>query len=128
MFGKLTVLFVLAALFDVHTLAAQHSVPDFVGTWELASIEAESATGEWIVAELPMTGAPVGIIMYDAVGNMAVQITGNPRSGENPAEIPEIVNGYIAYYGRYQVGFTQVSWTHLKRHLAFLQNDELGVK
>jgi hypothetical protein len=96
-------------------LAAQ--VPDsaFVGTWELASIEAPAEAGGWEPAALPIAGRPVGVIMYDALGNMAVQITGDPRSVETPEEQPEIVNGYVAYYARYEVDAAAGTVTHHRR-------------
>jgi hypothetical protein len=62
-----------------------------------------------------MSGAPVGIIMYDALGNMAVQITGEPRGVETPAAQPEIVNGYVAYYAKYQVDSDAGTVTHHRR-------------
>ena len=55
--------------------AAQHSAADFVGTWELVSIEERSETGDWEPWESPWPGKPVGILMYDNLGNIAVQIT-----------------------------------------------------
>ena len=94
---------------------AQVSAADFVGTWELAGIEAPTPDGSWEPASLPMPGAPVGIIMYDALGNMAVQITSEPRGTETPASQPEIVNGYVAYYARYEVDSEAGTVTHHRR-------------
>ena len=95
--------------------AAQGSAADFVGTWELATIESPTEAGGWDEARLPIGGSPVGIIMYDALGNMAVQITGDPRGVESPAELPEIVNGYVAYYARYEVDDEAGTVTHHRR-------------
>ncbi len=67
-------------LVSANPIFAQYSAADFAGTWELVSYEARTEVGEWAPAPLPITGEPVGIIMYDDKGNMAVQITGNPRS------------------------------------------------
>jgi hypothetical protein len=111
------------SLFSAGPLAAQRSASDFVGTWELASIEARSESGAWEAAELPLTGTPVGILMYDASGNMAVQITGSPRGTESPPELPEIVNGYVAYYARYVVDAEAGTVTHHRRNHI---NPELG--
>ena len=97
-------------------VAAQNSASDFVGTWELASIEARSESGDWGPAGLLMTGTPVGVIMYDAGGNMAVQITGSPRGQETPMEQPEIVNGYVAYYANYEVDAEAGTVTHHRRN------------
>jgi hypothetical protein len=61
--------------------------------------------------------------MYDGLGNMSVQITGTPRSTGTPPEFPEIVNGYVAYYGRYEVDPEQGIVTHHRlNHL----NPDLG--
>ena len=103
-------------LLVANPLFAQHSAADFVGTWELASIEERTETGEWVSAVLPISGEPVGILMYDDKGNMAVQITGSPRSQESPADNPEIVNGYVAYYARYEVDAEEGTVTHHRRN------------
>lgn len=109
------VLFWIFFLFGAPVLA-QESTRDFVGTWELASIEAKTETGDWVPAPLPLDGRPVGIIMYDDKGNMAVQITTVPRSTETPADNPEIVNGYVAYYARYEVDSQASTVTHHRRN------------
>jgi len=96
-------------------VAAQVTAADFVGTWELASIEAPTPDGNWGPASLPMDGTPVGIIMYDALGNMAVQITSEQRGVETPADQPEIVNGYVAYYAKYEVDAGAGTVTHHRR-------------
>ena len=85
---------------------------NFVGTWELVSIESKSETGEWLPVVLPQDADPVGILMYDDIGNMAAQITTNPRGTETPAENPEVVNGYMAYYGKYEVDSSAGTVTH----------------
>ena len=104
------------SLLSVNPAGAQYSAADFVGTWELASIEARGESGNWSPAALPMSGTPVGVIMYDAQGNMAVQITGNPRGQETPPENPDIVNGYVAYYARYEVDAQAGTVTHHRRN------------
>ena len=96
-------------------VTAQVTVADFVGTWELDSIESPAEAGEWGPATVPFAGMPVGVIMYDVLGNMAVQITSDPRGVETPAEQPEIVNGYVAYYGKYEVDSEAGTVTHHRR-------------
>ena len=96
-------------------LLAQQSGTEFVGTWELVSIEAKAETGDWVPASL-LTGRPVCIIMYDDKGNMAVQITTDPRGIENPPDRPGIVNGYVAYYGRYEVDAEAGTVTHHRQN------------
>lgn len=73
----------------------------FVGTWKLVSIEA--ATPD------PMRGAnPIGLIQYDAAGNMAVQIMPDRdrpkwKQGESPTpeQAKDTLAGYTAYFGTY---------------------------
>ena len=113
---RLTILLCTAICLSTDPLLAQQSAADFVGTWELASIEARTEGGEWVPALLPISGRPVGIIMYDDKGNMAVQITTEPRAVETPAEAPEIVHGYIAYYGKYEVDTRAGTVTHHRRN------------
>ena len=96
-------------------VTAQVTAGDFVGTWKLASIESPAEAGGWGPATVPFAGMPVGVIMYDAIGNMAVQITSDPRGVETPAEQPEIVNGYVAYYGKYEVDSEARTVTHHRR-------------
>ena len=96
---------------------------NFVGTWELISIESKSETGEWIPEEIPQNAKPIGVLIYDDIGNMAVQIATNPRLTEALDENPEIVHGYCAYYGKYEVDSATGTVTHHRRnHL----NPELG--
>jgi len=110
-------LFVTVAVwgFTVTPLDAQVTAADFVGTWELAAIESPLPEGGWGPATLLGSGAPVGMIMYDALGNMAVQITSEPRGTGTPAARREIVNGYIAYYAKYQVDTDAGTVTHHRR-------------
>lgn len=94
--------------------AAAQSACDFVGTWELLSIETLSESGEW--RPVLYTGAaPVGILMYDDRGNMAVQVTTTPRNTEIDRP-PEWVNGYVAYYARYEVDVAAGLVTHYRRN------------
>jgi len=94
--------------------AAAQSASRFVGTWELVSIETLSESGEW--SRLRYGGAdPVGILMYDDLGNMAVQITTSPRNTEM-SRPPEWIHGYVAYYARYEVDVDAGVVTHYRRN------------
>ena len=53
--------------------------------------------------------------MYDDQGNMAVQITTDPRNTETSAERPEFINGYVAYYGTYEINADDGTITHHRR-------------
>src|ERR1700678_56718 len=83
----------------------------FIGTWKLVSIESE---------ESRLFGdRPVGILIYDADGNAAVQIMRNPRPSlaGGPAfppakEAPVASKGSYAYYGHEQVNEQQGTIVH----------------
>jgi hypothetical protein len=82
----------------------------FVGSWRLVSIEGGNN---------PTTrgGKPTGIIIYDAHGNMAVQIQPDrPRatySGTPTAEqLADRARGYTAYFGTYTIDEKAGTVTH----------------
>lgn len=105
----------MAMLLASSVLNAQQLAADFVGTWELVSVEKKSASGDW-VPDVSVPGQPVGIIMYDDGGNMAVQITSDPRVTDTPADSTEVVHGYVAYYARYEVDTQAGMITHHRRN------------
>ncbi|MGA8037826.1 MAG: lipocalin-like domain-containing protein [Candidatus Acidiferrales bacterium] len=84
----------------------------FVGTWRLVSINSSESRlfGE----------APVGMLMYDADGHVAVQIMRNPRPEfaantmgfPSPKDVQIAYKGYYAYYGRYSVDTEKKIITH----------------
>ncbi|HEY4951332.1 MAG TPA: lipocalin-like domain-containing protein [Candidatus Acidoferrales bacterium] len=83
----------------------------FVGTWKLVSI---SSSESRLFGERPM-----GILIYDADGHVAVQIMRNPRpdisSGPGfptPKEVQIAYKGYYAYYGTYDVNREKKTITH----------------
>lgn len=81
-----------------------------VGTWRLVAIEVPNPEGTWIPA--PLGGEPTGVLMYDAQGNMAVQITTDPRPSEAVSAQFEFVEGYVAYFGTYDVDEAARTVTH----------------
>jgi hypothetical protein len=83
----------------------------FIGTWRLVSIASSESRlfGE----------RPVGILIYDADGHVAVQIMRNPRpdisSGPGfptAKEVQIAYKGYYAYYGTYEVNWEKQTITH----------------
>jgi hypothetical protein len=83
----------------------------FVGTWRLVSIASSESRlfGE----------RPIGILMYDADGHVAVQIMRNPRpdlsSGPGfptAKEVQIAYKSYYAYYGTYEVNWEKRTITH----------------
>ena len=90
--------------------------PPFVGTWRLLSQHSLYPDGR----REPSRGEKAeGIIMYDAAGNMAVQLMRvDERATEftNMAELPTAMQGFLAYYGRYEVDVPQDEHTGVVRH------------
>jgi len=124
---------------------AQNSTPrsDVVGTWRL----------ETIVDSLPGGGVsywmgrrPTGIIMYAPSGYMSVEFMRDPRPGFQPREdsltdagrlagaqpfqslpadeLRELLEGYYAYFGRYEVSAAGDSVVHFVE--ASLRPGEVG--
>jgi Lipocalin-like domain len=111
----------------------------FVGTWRLVSIESASPA--------PTSGShPIGLIYYDASGNMAVQIMPDrdrpkwkPGEAPTPEQAKETLAGYTAYFGAYTVDETARTVAHhrngslnaagvgvdLVRHYEFAPGDRL---
>ncbi len=82
---------------------------DFVGTWRLVSTEFHSEDGSRV--ESPYGSAPQGILIYDAHGNMAAQVSQgkrtpfsvNDRKGGSDEETRAAFESYQAYYGTYRI-------------------------
>jgi hypothetical protein len=92
------------------TMRAQADNP-FVGTWKLISIETRGPDGAIAPGPNPVGGVnPTGTVMYDAAGNVSLQImpSGRPASLNilqplSPEQAKEALFGYIAYYGTYRL-------------------------
>jgi hypothetical protein len=75
----------------------------FVGTWQLVSQHTVFLDGQ---AEPSRGEGALGVLMYDAHGNMAVQLT---RSDARAADFTDMssfehaMEGYLGYFGRYEV-------------------------
>ena len=90
---------------------------ELVGTWTLVS-----CVGRWSDGRVMYRygESPRGMLIYDAGGNFSGQIfrqdrphfeSGNLLKGA-PAEIKDAFEGYIAYYGTYEVDEAAGSLTH----------------
>jgi hypothetical protein len=83
------------------------TAPRFIGTWRLVSID-DPARGPH----------PIGVLMYDARGHMAVQVipdTARPKfSGTipTPEEAQAALTGYTAYFGTYTIDEAAGTVTH----------------
>ena len=89
----------------------------FIGTWKLVSSEFRHSDGQ---LTYPFGRDAVGIIMYDASGYMSAQIMRPDRpafaSGDQlegtPMEIKSAFEGFVAYYGVYEVNQEEGTVTH----------------
>lgn len=124
--------------------AQDTSLPPVVGTWLLESIADTLASGSvayWMGAQ------PTGAIIYTASGHVSVQFMRDPRpvlpgdgaregnptrlAGADPfdglgaGELRDVVRGYYAYFGRYQVSAAGDSIAHIVE--ASLRPTEVGV-
>jgi hypothetical protein len=114
-----------------------------VGTWELERIERQLATGDWVRAETRLGNNPLGSLVYDSAGNMAVQIMRQQRpllSSDGLATAPSVApealaparveerviafEGYAAYFGKYSVNEAEGVVTH--RRIAHLVPNQVG--
>jgi hypothetical protein len=113
--GSLVLLLVLCS---VVPSPAQPQKKAIVGTWQLLSRIDRDPTGT--VLEEPSLGSdPIGYLVYDASGNMCVQIMARHRSTSHmqvtsPADTNNLaqVGGYDAYFGRYEIDSVGRSITH----------------
>lgn len=93
------------------------SSADFVGTWRLVSFESRLANGD---VRYPMGAQPIGRIIYDAKGNMAVAFSradrprmGGPDKVRAPLEEKgAALDSFEAYFGTYRVYETRGIVTH----------------
>ena len=87
---------------------AKTIIQRFIGTWKLVTSEFRTPDGK---VTYPLGEKAVGILMYDLGGRMAAQLmrpdrprfaSGDMRGG-TPEEIKTATEGYVAYFGRYEV-------------------------
>jgi hypothetical protein len=90
---------------------------NIVGAWKLIEYEDHLAGG---TVEYPFGKNPVGLLIYDDSGHMAVQIMKVPHprvaSGDEEKVAPEekgaLFDSYVAYFGKYTVDWTRKIITH----------------
>jgi lipocalin-like protein len=99
---------------------------ELVGTWRLTSIE-EKQANRGVVDPPQWARNPVGIIIYDAKGNIAVQIMNSGRvkftsQSSDKVTVEEkaaAYDGYLAYFGTYEINEKEgFIIHHLKGHLS----------
>ena len=89
-----------------------------VGSWTLVSYEDREAGGTPVY---PYGKAASGLLVYDATGHMAVQIMKTPPPDVasddwdrfTTQEKVALFDGYVAYFGRFEVDSTRKVVTHL---------------
>ena len=77
-----------------------------VGTWKLLSREDVTCDGQRR-AEPVLGSDPIAYLMYDAAGNFAVQFMRRDRGDCSRAGVGNntgVIDGYDAYFGRYELG------------------------
>ena len=91
---------------------------ELVGSWKLVSYEDREASGKPVY---PYGRAPAGLLVYDATGHMAVQMMKTPPPDVatddwdrfTPQQKVALFDGYVAYFGRFEVDSTRKVVTHL---------------
>jgi hypothetical protein len=90
-----------------------------VGTWQLVSRVDRDASGK-TVPDPSLGPDPIGYLIYDGSGHVAVQLMAGHRSSDPcqvtaPAEANNLahVGGYDAYFGRYEVDLAARTVTHI---------------
>lgn len=90
---------------------------EFVGTWKLVSFEARRSDGQTVY---PFGKVVVGVLNYDARGNMSVQLMRSDRPAfaisdfqkGTPEETKAAFEGFIAYFGTYEIDEEKGTVTH----------------
>lgn len=90
----------------------------FIGRYELVSVEQWTEGGEWVVVEA--WADPNGYIRYDEDGRMSAQLTSTPP----PPDSREVIGGNVAYYGPYTVNMTDGTVSHHRE--GHLDPDRVG--
>jgi hypothetical protein len=91
-----------------------------IGSWVLASREDRTADGT-LVAEPNLGSDPLGFLVYDASGNVAVQLMRRGRTSKSTSALPQnqpssnnsaAAGGYDAYFGTYTIDSKARTVTH----------------
>lgn len=103
---------------DAAQVPAAAAVPGLLGAWRLRTYEDMAADGTTV---LPYGSAPAGLLIYLASGHMAVQIMKVPPPEVatddwdrfTPAERIALYDGYVAYFGRFEIDTARGAVIHL---------------
>ena len=91
---------------------------DLIGSWRLVSYEDRDASGASV---FPYGSRPAGLVIYDSTGHMAIQIMKTPPPDVasddwdrfTTQEKVALWDGYVAYFGRFEVDLARQVVTHL---------------
>ena len=97
---------------------------EFVGTWKLVSFEMRRSDGQIVY---PFTRNIVGVLNYDSKGNMSAQLMRpdrpafaiNDHQKGTPEEIKAAFEGFIAYFGTYEINEEKGTVIHHVRGSSF---------
>lgn len=96
---------------------------DIVGAWRLVSFETHEPDGS---VTYPYGERPAGLLMYDATGRMSAQVmrrdrrllTSNDLEMVAPEDLKIAIEGFTAFFGRYEVDEKErVITHHVEGHL-----------
>ena len=96
--------------------AVNASFKPFVGTWKLVSSQETLSDGT--VRPYGFGPHPIGILMYDAKGNMCAQVVNTDRpkwkdpEKPSPEEVKTAFDGFGGYCGTYTVDETNATMAH----------------
>ncbi len=104
----------------------------FVGTWELLSVERVDAEGTWSPS-IGQLANSIGVLMYDESGHMSVHImnldrapvSSNGFAGLSGDELRDLFRGYVAYFGTYDVNESESYVIHHRK--GHLYPNQVGV-
>jgi hypothetical protein len=116
MFMKFVAALMLAVVLYSSAIAKDRDA--LVGSWKLISYEDKDSTDTSV---FPYGKSPAGLLIYDSTGHMSVQIMKTPPPDVasddwdrfTVAEKVALFDGYVAYFGRYEVDETRQVVTHL---------------
>ena len=118
MIARIVMSTVASLLFASLALSAEPPVT-LVGTWQLVSRIDRNAAGT-VVPDSSLGADPVGYLIYDDSGHVAVQMMKKDRQGMPCGTTAEAdsnnlahVGGYDAYFGRYEVDAPKHLVTHI---------------
>ncbi len=98
--------------FGAQAAAQSNLEKALIGTWRLVSIEKVRETGEVIRPDDWMGKNPTGVIIYDSSGYMSLQIMRDPRPIWKSDALWDVLEGYYAYFGTYEVNEKGGTVTH----------------